>query len=293
MRRMSKSVLRVAQEALAVGRAALPPYGSRFSRHDYTQPQLFALLVLKQFLRTDYRGLVVVAAEWRDLRHALGLRKVPHTTRRWPTRRAGCWPGRKKGDLPPCPGRGRRPRPRGRPDRRRAGGRGGRHRARGPARQHLLPQAPRRGQASGTAQAGLAEAHGGCPHPLASDPGRGHRHRPDPGLARLRPGGAPGRRPARPRHGAGRRGLRRRAQPPPLSRRARHAPERHRAQPAQHRAALAEDALQARDAQALPARPVPSALACREPSGASAPPSPPAAPPPRRANSSCGSSPIT
>ena len=78
MRRMLKSALRVAREALAVGRAALPPYGSRFSRHDYTQPRLFALLVLKQFLRTDYRGLVVLVAEWRELRRALGLRKVPH-----------------------------------------------------------------------------------------------------------------------------------------------------------------------------------------------------------------------
>ena len=73
MRRMSKSALRVARESLAVGRAALPPYSSRFSRHDYTQPQLFALLVLKQFFRTDYRGLVALAAEWRDLRHALRL----------------------------------------------------------------------------------------------------------------------------------------------------------------------------------------------------------------------------
>ena len=78
MRRMSKSALCVAREALAVGRAALPAYGSRFSRRDYTQPQLFALLVLKQFLRVDYRGVVVLLAEWRDLRDALGLRKVPH-----------------------------------------------------------------------------------------------------------------------------------------------------------------------------------------------------------------------
>src|ERR671916_417100 len=78
MRRLSKSALRVAREAPAVGRAALPAYGSRFSRHDYTQPQLFALLVLKQFLRTDYRGLVALVAEWRELRRALGLRKVPH-----------------------------------------------------------------------------------------------------------------------------------------------------------------------------------------------------------------------
>ncbi len=77
-RGMSKSALRTAREALAVGRAALPAYGSRFSRHGYTQPRLFALLVLKQFLRTDYRGLVALVAEWRDLRQALGLRKAPH-----------------------------------------------------------------------------------------------------------------------------------------------------------------------------------------------------------------------
>ncbi len=78
MRRMSKPALRVAREALAVGRAALPSYGSRFSRHDYTQPQLLALLVLKQFLRTDYRGLVALVAEWRELRAVLGLAKAPH-----------------------------------------------------------------------------------------------------------------------------------------------------------------------------------------------------------------------
>jgi hypothetical protein len=78
MRRMSKSAVRVAREALATGRAALPDYGSRFSRRDYTQPQLFALLVLRQFLRTDYRGVAALVAEWSELRHALGLAKVPH-----------------------------------------------------------------------------------------------------------------------------------------------------------------------------------------------------------------------
>src|SRR3712207_3080118 len=78
MRTMSKSALRVAREAPAVGRAALPPYGSRFPRHDYTQPQLFALLVLEQFLRADYRGLVAMVAEWGEPRRALGLRRVPH-----------------------------------------------------------------------------------------------------------------------------------------------------------------------------------------------------------------------
>jgi hypothetical protein len=68
MRRMSKSAVRVAREALAAGRAALPDYGRRYSRQDSTQPQLFALLVLRQFLRTDYRGSVTLVAEWSELR---------------------------------------------------------------------------------------------------------------------------------------------------------------------------------------------------------------------------------
>lgn len=78
MRRMSKSAVRVAREALAAGRAALPEYGSRFSRKDYTQPQLFALLVLRQFLRTDCRRVVTLVVERAKLRRALGLSKVPH-----------------------------------------------------------------------------------------------------------------------------------------------------------------------------------------------------------------------
>ncbi len=78
MRRMSKSAVRVAREALAAGRAALPEYGSRFSRRDYTQAQLFALLVLRQFLKADYRGVVALATEWRELREALGLAGAPH-----------------------------------------------------------------------------------------------------------------------------------------------------------------------------------------------------------------------
>jgi hypothetical protein len=75
---MSKSAVQVAQEAMVAGRAALPEYASRYSRKDYTQPQLFALLVLRQFLRTDYRGVVALVAEWSELRRTLGLTKVPH-----------------------------------------------------------------------------------------------------------------------------------------------------------------------------------------------------------------------
>ncbi|AWV21500.1 Hypothetical protein RADP37_04175 [Roseomonas mucosa] len=78
MRSMTKSAVRVAREALAAGRRTFPACGGRTSRHDFTQAQLFALLTLRQFLRTDYRGLVTLVAEWGELRKALGLRKVPH-----------------------------------------------------------------------------------------------------------------------------------------------------------------------------------------------------------------------
>ena len=78
MRSMTRSALQVARKAMAVGEAALPAYSSPFSRRDYTQPQLFALLVLRQFLRTDYRGIATLAAEWRELRDVLGLGHVPH-----------------------------------------------------------------------------------------------------------------------------------------------------------------------------------------------------------------------
>ena len=60
------------------GGAALPEYGGRFSRRDHTQAQLCALLVLRQFLRADYRGVVALVSEWPELRRALGVAKVPH-----------------------------------------------------------------------------------------------------------------------------------------------------------------------------------------------------------------------
>lgn len=76
---MTKSAVALAREALAVGKQALPKYSRPRSRHDFTQPQLFAMLVLRQMLRVDYRGLSTLLTEWSDLRRALGLRqKVPH-----------------------------------------------------------------------------------------------------------------------------------------------------------------------------------------------------------------------
>jgi hypothetical protein len=48
------------------------------SRKDFTQPQLFAILALKTFLKTDYRGVVQFLADFAELRDDLGLKKLPH-----------------------------------------------------------------------------------------------------------------------------------------------------------------------------------------------------------------------
>jgi len=77
-RPMTKSPVRLAREALKVARKALPRYSNRFSRRDFTQAQLFAILALRQFFKTDYRGIVQMLEDFSDLRKALGLKKVPH-----------------------------------------------------------------------------------------------------------------------------------------------------------------------------------------------------------------------
>jgi Transposase DDE domain/Transposase domain (DUF772) len=77
---LSKSPLRVARQALAVGQQALPRYAHKYSPKKFTQPQLFACLVLKTFYKTDYRGLVAQLDDNFDLRAVLGLRRAPHFT---------------------------------------------------------------------------------------------------------------------------------------------------------------------------------------------------------------------
>src|SRR5262249_45126720 len=77
-RSLTKSPLALAREALAAGQEALPPQSCEYSRKDYTQAQLFAILALRQFFRTDYWGIARILVEMSDLRAALGLGKVPH-----------------------------------------------------------------------------------------------------------------------------------------------------------------------------------------------------------------------
>ncbi len=85
---MTKSPRAVAREALRLARESLPAYSSKYSRKDYTQHQLFAVLALKTFLKTDYRGVVEHLADFAELRQDLGLAKVPdHSTLCYAARR--------------------------------------------------------------------------------------------------------------------------------------------------------------------------------------------------------------
>jgi hypothetical protein len=59
----SKSPRRVAAVALGVSREKLPAYSHRCSPKVFTQHQLFACLVLRNFWKTDYRGLVAQLAD--------------------------------------------------------------------------------------------------------------------------------------------------------------------------------------------------------------------------------------
>jgi hypothetical protein len=78
-RSKTKSAVQFARAAYRVGQQALPRYGKPRSQKRYTQPQLFALLALKEFFHLDYRALVVRVAEWRELREALELTgPIPH-----------------------------------------------------------------------------------------------------------------------------------------------------------------------------------------------------------------------
>jgi hypothetical protein len=79
----SKSTLTVAALVLEVARQSLPDYGHAKSPQKFTQPQLLACLVIKEFLRLDYRRIHALLTEWSDLRAVLELTKVPHFTTLW------------------------------------------------------------------------------------------------------------------------------------------------------------------------------------------------------------------
>ena len=75
-----KSPRKVLQVAYAVAKESLPAYAHRYSPKKFTQPQLFACLVLKAYLKTDYRGVTAFLDDLPELQQCIELKKVPHFT---------------------------------------------------------------------------------------------------------------------------------------------------------------------------------------------------------------------
>jgi len=76
----SKSPRQVLFTAWQIGSSTLHRYAHRFSPKKFTQPQLFAGLVLKEFLKLDYRGLQALLKDSPQLQETIGLKSVPHFT---------------------------------------------------------------------------------------------------------------------------------------------------------------------------------------------------------------------
>ncbi len=76
----SKSPRRVLLAAYEAARRALPAHRHKFSPKKFTQHQLLACLVLKEFSRLDYRGLADHLADHPDLAREIDLEVVPHFT---------------------------------------------------------------------------------------------------------------------------------------------------------------------------------------------------------------------
>ena len=70
---------RVAALAMQLGSRHLADYGANTSRHDFTQRQLMACLILRAYLKTTYRGVLDFLAASQSVRQELGLQdSLPH-----------------------------------------------------------------------------------------------------------------------------------------------------------------------------------------------------------------------
>ena len=73
-------LVRVWGVALDVAPATAPRYRTRFSKHQFTQPQLLAISCLMRYEDWTFREAEVRLAEYSELRRALGLCSVPDYT---------------------------------------------------------------------------------------------------------------------------------------------------------------------------------------------------------------------
>jgi hypothetical protein len=76
-----KSPRKVLKFAHLLACQSMPDYGSKFSRHDFTRPQLFACLVLREHQKKSYRGVEALLEDSPEWRADIGLARTPdHNT---------------------------------------------------------------------------------------------------------------------------------------------------------------------------------------------------------------------
>jgi len=66
--------------ALAIAKRVVPLYGSKYSKHTFTQPQLLAILCLMRYEDWTFREAEVRLQEHSELRIVLGLQRTPDYT---------------------------------------------------------------------------------------------------------------------------------------------------------------------------------------------------------------------
>jgi hypothetical protein len=78
-----KSPRKVTRAAYRLAQACLPTYSNEFSRHDFTLPQLFACLVLREHQKKSYRGVQELIEDSADWRADIGLSRTPNHNTLW------------------------------------------------------------------------------------------------------------------------------------------------------------------------------------------------------------------
>jgi hypothetical protein len=78
-----KSPRKVMRAAFRLARDALPSYSDKFSRHDFTLPQLFSCVVVKEHMGRTYRGAEALLRDCGPWCRDVGLAKVPDHNTLW------------------------------------------------------------------------------------------------------------------------------------------------------------------------------------------------------------------
>src|SRR5947208_16533031 len=72
-----QSPRKVMRAAFFLARQTLPNYSSKFSRHDFTLPQLFACLVVKEHQRKSYRQAEALLRDAPQWCREIGMKTTP------------------------------------------------------------------------------------------------------------------------------------------------------------------------------------------------------------------------